>query len=132
MNENIERLLNEEIAEEVKELNNLELGSDTYKVTVNGLAQLYDKSIELKKLEMEMQQKEKQMEIDAELKLKEMEGEQKDRKTKNWITAIGIGAPLVVGSFWSYKSLKFEETGTMTSTVSRNMINGLTKLKFWK
>ena len=132
MNENIETLLNKEIAEELKELDKVELGGDTYKVTVNGISQLVDKSIELKKLEIDKQQREEQREIDTQIRMQEIENEEKDRKTKNRITVVSIVLPLAVGVGLSYKTFKFEEEGTITSTVGRNIINGLTKLKFWK
>lgn len=132
MMENIEKLLDEEIAKEVKGLEDFELGSEKYNVAVSGLTKLYDKSLEFKKIEIEQRQKEDQRSLDAEIEFLKMEIENRDRRTRNWLTGISITAPLIVGSVWSWKSLKFEETGTVGSTVGRNMLNGLTKLKFWK
>lgn len=132
MNEDIEKLLREEINTEIRELEKIELGGDVYKISVNGITQLCDRLIEFKKLEMEKGQRDAQRSMDANLKLTEIESEDKDRKIKNRITFASIVIPLVVGSFWSYKSLKFEENDTITSTVGRNMMNSLTKLKFWK
>lgn len=131
--DNIEKLLDEEIVGELKNLKeDVELGDEVYNSTVNGLSKLFDKSIELKKLKMEEELKHKQLDADYELRLREHLSENEDRKARNWIAVGGIVAPLVVGSIWSWKSLKFEETGTVTSTVGKNMLNGLTKLKFWK
>ena len=132
MNEDIEKLLREEINTEIRELEKIELGGDVYKISVNGITQLCDRLIEFKKLEMEKGQRDAQRSMDANLKLTEIESEDKDRKIKNRITFASIVIPLVVGSFWSYKSLKFEENDTITSTVGRNMMNSLTKLNFWK
>lgn len=132
MMENIEKLLDEEIVKEVKGLEDIELGTEQYNLAVSGLTKLYDKSLEFKKLEIEKKLKGRQIDTETNIEIFKIENENKDRKTRNWLTGIGITAPLIVGSLWSWKSLKFEETGTVGSTVGRNMLNGLTKLKFWK
>lgn len=132
MNESIEYLLNEEIVNEIKGLSKLEIGGKPYENTIDGVSSLCNNLIELKKLENEKDLKNKQREMETYLKSEEIESENKDRKMRNCIAVASIIIPLAVGSFWSYKSLRFEESGTITSSVGKNMINGLTKFKFWK
>lgn len=132
MNESIEYLLNEEIVSEIKDLGRLELGGKPYENAINGVASLCSNLIELKKLENEKELKNKQREVEVYLKSEEIESENKDRKMRNCIAVATIIIPLAVGSFWSYKSLRFEEEGTITTVVGKNMMNGLTKFKFWK
>ena len=46
----IETLLHEEIQDEFKNLKEMELGTEEYKTTVDGLAKLVDRAIEIDKL----------------------------------------------------------------------------------
>ena len=46
----IEKLLNDEIQAEIESLGAMELGSEPYKVAVDGVTKLIDRSIEIKKL----------------------------------------------------------------------------------
>ena len=85
---NIEHLLHVEIEEELTELKKMQVGSDQYKTAVDGVSKLFDRAIELEKLDIEHQEKIKDREIDRELKLKQMSEERKDRSFKNGI-AIG-------------------------------------------
>lgn len=48
----LETLLNEEIKDEFSEVSKLEVGSDKYKVAVDGLAKLCDRAIELEKIQI--------------------------------------------------------------------------------
>lgn len=127
----IEELLNEEIVDSIKGLDDIPLDDGKYGDTVNSVCKLIDKSIELRKVQNQAEKDSAELEVSTELKKLELESNLKDRKTKNILTAAGIVVPVVVGSFWGYKSLKFEETGSIGSTLGRNVINGLTKIKFW-
>ena len=46
----IEQLLQDEIKDELQGLSTLELGSDKYKVTTDGIVKLMDKAIEMDKI----------------------------------------------------------------------------------
>lgn len=137
----IETLLHEEIENELQTLGELEAGSNEYKTVVDGLTKLLDRAIEMDKFniareekleerEFEREQKLKQMEeeklereFERNHKTKQMEEEKKDRLIKNGLTAGGIALPLVVTIWGTLKSLKFEETGTVTTLVGRGFIN---------
>ena len=45
----VDEMLEEEIKDELKELRGMEVGSENYKVAVDGITKLYEKQIELKK-----------------------------------------------------------------------------------
>ena len=113
----IENLLEVEIEDEFDKLSTMDKGSDEYKATVDGLAKLLDRSIEYDKLRDE-RDKAKQQTV-------QFEEEKKDRLIKNILTGAGVVIPAVLTVWGTLKSLKFEETGTVTTIMGRGFINKL-------
>ena len=122
---NIETLLHEEIQDGFDALSRMERGTETHKTTVDEVAKLFDKAIEIEKLEMEAKEREKAREIEASLKRAQMEEDRKDRRVKNGIAVGGIVLPLAVTIWGTFKTLKFEEEGTITTIMERGFINKL-------
>ena len=121
----VKTLIVEEIQDEIKELNKMEVGSDTYKTTVDGVTKLADRFIEIEKLEIDREFKASNQSIDEGLKLAEMENEKKDRLIKNYLTGLSIITGVGLTVWGTVKSLKFEEEGTVTTIVGRGFINKL-------
>ena len=120
-----EHLLKEEIVSEVEALGNLELGTEQYKTTVDGVTKLVDRALEIEKIDIEAEERERSREIETNLKIQQMEDDKKDRKVKNGI-AIGSTLLGVVVTVWgTLKTLKFEEEGTVTTLMGRGFINKL-------
>lgn len=117
--------LNEEIQDELQNLGQMELGSDQYQKTVEGISKLMDRSIEMKKFDVEMANKETCQANDLELRVQQLEAEKKDNKIRNGITIAGIVIPTVVTIWGTLKSFKFEESGTVTTIMGRGFINKL-------
>ena len=122
---NIETLLHEEIQDGFDALSRMERGTETHKTTVDEVAKLFDKAIEIEKLEMEVKEREKAREIEASLKRAQMEEDRKDRRVKNGIAIGGIVLPLAVTIWGTFKTFRFEETGTITTMMGRGFINKL-------
>ena len=122
---NIETLLHEEIQDGFDALSRMERGTETHKTTVDEVAKLFDKAIEIEKLEMEAKEREKAREIEASLKRAQMEEDRKDRRVKNGIAIGGIVLPLAVTIWGTFKTFRFEETGTVTTMMGRGFINKL-------
>ena len=122
---NIETLLHEEIQDGFDALSRMERGTDTHKTTVDEVAKLFDKAIEIEKLEREAKEREKAREIEASLKRAQMEEDRKDRRAKNGIAVGGIVLPLAVTIWGTFKTFRFEETGTVTTIMGRGFINKL-------
>ena len=122
---NIETLLHEEIQDGFDALSRMERGTETHKTTVDEVAKLFDKAIEIEKIEIEAKEKAKSREIEASLKRAQMEEDRKDRKLKNGIAIGGIVLPLAVTIWGTFKTLKFEEEGTVTTIMGRGFINKL-------
>ena len=121
----IKTLLVEEVQDELDNLGALELGSEEYKTTVDGLTKLIDRVIDIEKLESDSKEKVIIMENENDFKLKQMEEERKDRFIRNGIAVAGIVIPSLITIWGTVKSLKFEEEGTITTIVGRGFINKL-------
>lgn len=122
---NIENLLREEIQKEIEELSRIELGTETYKTTVDGLTKLVDRAIKIDELNIENEEKIAAREDERDMKLRQMEEDRKDRLVRNVLTALGLVIPTGLTVWGTLKSLKFEETGTVTTAIGRGFINKL-------
>lgn len=121
----IETLLHEEIQAEFEELKAMEVGSEKHKYTVDSVAKLYDRAIEMRKFDVETQAKEKEREIELNLKQEQMKEERNDRRWKNALTAAGIAIPTAVTIWGTIKSMEFEKEGTITTIMGRGFIQKL-------
>ena len=123
---NIEKQLQEEISNEITYLSGMELGSEEYKVTVDGLTKLMDRAIEIKKFDIENSEREENRKIENAMKEKQMEEDRKDRIIKN---SIGIASAVIssVITIWgTVVSFKYDKEGVIPSTlIGRGFINKL-------
>ena len=143
MNEKNRELLEEEIQAELEALSGMDVGSEPYKIVVDGLTKLIDRATNLKKMEEDASDKAKQRILDsstketennlrkelanAELALKreQMEIEKAERKFSNGIAIASIVVPSMITIWGTFKTLKFEEQGTVTTIMGRGFINKL-------
>ena len=119
----INQLVDLELKRQLKALPGLETGSAEQTAAVKNLTALYEARINEDKLLLDA--KEKQDARESELRLKEADREEKkvDRMFHAGIALLEIGLPLVCYGHWFRKGLKFEETGSITSSMMRNLIN---------
>ena len=89
-----------------------------------------DKDLKEKQMKIDKDLKEKQMKIDKDLKLKQITNEKSDRKLSNIIAIAGIAVPSIITVWGTFKTLKFEETGTVTTIMGRGFINKLLPKKW--
>lgn len=123
----IKTLLHEEIESEFKELEKTQVGSDEYKASIDGISKLIDRSIEISKLEADIKDKEETRELDTQLELKKQKDEYRNKTIANVLTGASIISGIALTVWGTLKSLKFEETGTVTTSAGRNFINGIIK-----
>lgn len=114
---NIEALLKEEIKSEFETLKTVGTGSEEYKTTVDGVTKLVDRAIEIEKFNAEREENA--------LKREQMKDEKIDRWIKNGLTLVGVVVPAGLTVWGTIKTLKFEETGTVTTMMGRGFINKL-------
>lgn len=110
--------LNVEIEEKFDELAKLDPTTKEYSAAVDSVTKLMDRAIEIEKLESSETQNEKQMEEDH-----------KSRLVKNCIDVGSVVLPLAVTIWGAKASFKFEETGTITTSVGRKFMD---KIISWK
>lgn len=122
---NIEKQLHVEIANEFESLSKMELGTDEYRNTVDGITKLVDRAIEMERLNVDIHEKELVRESDTDLRLKAMDDERFDRVVKNCLTAAGILIPTAVTIWGTLKSIEFEKEGTITTIMGRGFIQKL-------
>lgn len=146
----IKELLNEEIEAELESLNRMtDVCSDSYKATVDSIAKLADRAIELEKIEAsraeaelkvmaskteaqlklnaETEQKRMEIRAEAEQKQKELDDKKKDRIVNGVIAGAGIALPLGVTVWGAIKSFEFEKEGSITTLIGRGFMNKLLK-----
>ena len=110
--------LNVEIEDKLDEISGLDPATKEYSAAVDSVMKLMDRAIEIEKLEMSETQNEKQMKEDR-----------KSRVVKSCIDVGSIVLPLAVTIWGTKASFKFEENGTITTSVGRKFID---RLLAWK
>lgn len=126
---NIEELLEREIQEQIEALRNMEVGSEEYKATVDGLTKLVDRLNEIWKCKAEFEAQDIVREEENKFREKQAKREQIHRWAQNIIAVAGILLPLGVTIWGTRVSLKFEEEGVITTSIGRGFIS---KILHWK
>jgi hypothetical protein len=122
---NIETKLHEEIARELEKLEGLEVGSDKYRTTVDGITKLMGQAVEIEKIDIESRERAENMRNESCLRTQQMREERIDRLVKNILTGAGIIIPTIVTIWGTCKSIEFEKEGTITTIMGRGFINKL-------
>lgn len=106
--------LRAEIDRELDAIKDMKVGSDEHSDAVDNVTKLYDRLIETERLEG-----------DGYDKAESRKDEKKNRLIGYIISGLSIGVPALV-SVWAFrKSMRFEETGTITSQAGREMFKRL-------
>lgn len=121
----IENLLKEEIESEFGELKRMEVGSESYKVAVDGLVKLVDRAIEIEKTEAELREKINSRDIDVDLKLQQAKDDKINRIAGHAINVAGIVLPIAVTIWGTKASFEFEKEGTISTLMGRGFVNKL-------
>lgn len=118
---NYKEALDGEISTELEVLDSMETNSEDYKIMVEGLTKLIDRSMELEKIEISKAQEAEKMKFEAE--------QAKTNKIFQWIgygiSAAGIVIPVAVTIWGTKVTLNFEKEGTVTTMMGRGFINKL-------
>ena len=99
---NVENLLREEVTSELQELKKMELGTDKYKMTVDGTTKLMDRVIELEKIQMEHDEKVASREAENEIKQAQLKAEKRNNVAKHTIAGISVGVGAIVAGIGMY------------------------------
>lgn len=119
MEDKVQGLLDEVIETELLKLSEYEPDSEDKSKAIKDVSELYKLRIE----EAKIKQVEAQANAEAEAKQKQAKSQNLDR----WINLgvqIGLGiAGIVAYDVWYRRGLRFEETGTITSPMTRNLLS---------
>lgn len=108
----IETMLHDRIVKDFKNMDNMDPGSEEYKNTAATLNQFMDRAIEMEKIH-----------VDKEDKLETREEDRKDRLIKNVFTGINVLGGIGLVIWGTNKTMRFEETGTITTSAGKKFIN---------
>lgn len=122
---NVDILLQEEVTREFEKLKDLEIGTEAYKTTIEGLTKLMDRGIEIDKSNREHAENVEAREIETFFKAQQVSDENIDRWIKNGLTAVSIVGGFALTVWGTIKTIKFEETGTVTTIMGRGFFNKL-------
>lgn len=123
----IKSLLKKEIEAEFLELEKMQIGTDDYKTSVDGITKMIDKSIEISKMEADIDSKKEALYAETDLELKKQKNEHFNKMIVNILSGASIVSGVALTIWGTYKTLKFEETGTVTTTAGRSFINSVVK-----
>lgn len=127
--ENLKKMLHEEIESQFDGLEGIEIGSEAYRNAVDGLSKLMDREIEISKLQAEREDKLESRAIETRLKNRQLMDDKTDKIIRNGLTAAGLVITAGLTVWGTLKTFKFEETGTITSSIGRGFIQRLTPRK---
>ena len=123
MDKELDELLDEEIRNEIEGLSDFESGSEEKLKAIKGIAELYKLKIEEDKSQVDAVDKEERRKTEDSIKSVELENDKKDRWIKVCIAGAELILPLIFYAVWMRRGLKFEESGTFTSTTFRGLFN---------
>lgn len=123
MDKEIDELLDEEIRNEIERLSYFESGSEEKLKAIKGIAELYKLKIDEYRASAEAIDKEERRKSEDSLKSVELDDNKKDRLIKMCLAGAELVLPLIFYAVWMRRGLKFEETGTFTSTTFRGLFN---------
>lgn len=127
----IKTQLESEIKQELEELEHVEMGSDVYRSSIDGVTKLYDRLIQVEENEKNRVNKEEIQEYERKLK----EAQLKHEKQVEWAN-VGLTACKIIGGFgltaWAFiESMKFEEDGHIHSTEGgKSVLRSLLRFRF--
>lgn len=125
----IDTMLHDEIKEELTGLNKIQLGTEEYKVTVDGVAKLLDRANEMRRIEADSRDKVENRTADILLKREQMAEDRKDRIVKNLLTAVSIVGGLSLTVWGSINAWAFETDGVMSNGPGKEFMKKLFRMK---
>lgn len=127
----IKAQLEDEIRDEFEALRKIEVGSDTYRATVEGLTKLVDRKIEMDKVEVDARERVLKRNDDNEFKEMQLADDRKDRAIRNGLAAATLVITTGTTIWGILKSLKieFKDNEMITSTVGKELMKKVIPFK---
>lgn len=121
----VKQTLKEEFDSQMALLHKMDVGTEEYKLTVDGVTKLADRIIAIEKNERDAEMREWQLgneteSINAQIKT--------DRK-RNWVEVAKIAVPTIGAFTMGIISMKWEKLDTITSTAGKNALREILRFK---
>ena len=121
----VKQTLKEEFDSQMTLLHKMDVGTEAYKLTVDGVTKLADRIIAIEKNERDAEMREWQLgneteSINAQIKT--------DRK-RNWVEVAKIAVPTIGAFTMGIISMKWEKLDTITSTAGKNALREILRFK---
>lgn len=123
--DSIKALLRGEIERELEALGDVDVGTDEYKVSLDGAVKLTDRYIELEKIDTDIQDKREARFDETQLKRVQMKSDRKFQIFRCVLDVAGIVVPIAVTVWGTKKSFEFEKEGTITTIMGKGFIGNL-------
>ena len=103
----------------------MDAGGERRRGSVQALAKLLDEHVGLEKCGADAQEKYESRIAEQDLKREQIKNEKRDSIVKNILTGVSVIGGFGLTIWGTCKSLKFEETGVVTSIMGRGFIQKL-------
>lgn len=121
----IQAIMETEIMEKLDCMQDMKPESDEYKKSVGNVMELLDRIIEMDKIDADREERKQIREAEEAFKKESAKEDRLNRIVDRVLTASGIIIPAALTVWGTKKTLKFEETGTVTTIMGRGFINKL-------
>lgn len=117
--------LEEEFESQIKELHKIDVGSEKYKVAVDGVTKIADRIIECEKIDKELDFKNSELAVNSELKSEE----NRISSNRNMMDIFKTGAPIVAAFTMGLISMKWEKVDVLSSTAGKSVLREVLRFK---
>lgn len=122
---NVKQKLKDEFESQMDLLNKLDVGTEEYKLTVDGVTKLADRIIEIEKNERDAELKEYQLGNEAE----SINAEIKNNRTRNVVEIVKCAVPVAAAFTMGIISMKWEKLDTLTSSAGKSALRDILRFK---
>jgi predicted anti-sigma-YlaC factor YlaD len=129
MEDKNKNLMDELIEQQLNNLKTLQPTDDVFTATSKQVAELYKIRAEEKQAECESLLKEQQLNAETQQKERQDADSKKDRWIRLGVDIAGIVLPLGFYASWMKRGFKFEETGSITSSTFKGLIQKFSPTK---
>lgn len=127
----IKNNLIEEFNSQLEEVSKMEVGSEKYKIAMDGITKLADRITDIEKLESEQSLKYDRQTMDDHFKEKQMKADKQDKLIGHVIDGVKVCGGLGLTAWAFVASMNFEKNGHLFSTEGgKNALRSI--LKFMK
>lgn len=122
---NVKQKLKDEFDSQMDLLHKMEVGTEEYKLTVDGVTKLADRIIAIEKNERDAELKEYQLGNESD----SINAEIKNNRKRNWVEAAKIVVPTVGAFAMGLISMKWEKLDTITSSAGKSALRDILRFK---